>query len=127
MTTYALGNPESSSFLDANQQELALRYVEECWPNQKLTTQQLEAWTDILGRLRQGELKPALAATATGGFRPDPYKVLEAAMAARPSARVPDFKKPEPVEPTPPETAAQWFATYREILGRPQPTPKDAA
>jgi hypothetical protein len=84
MTTTYIGGPEqSSSFLDHEAQDSALTYLADNWPHMPLTAAQREAWLDVLGKLRQGELMRALRDMNPGRFRPDAYAVLDAVLALR--------------------------------------------
>ena len=120
-TTRARGT-QPSSFLNAAQVEQAMSYLHDCWPHQPIVGSAVEAWTDVLERMKPGELKPALArcATSAGRFRPDPYAVLGAAQDARPVPAPKPWVAPVVTE-APRETVEEWFARTRAALGPTRP------
>ena len=88
--------------LGPNAVDSAIRYLIDRWPNHPMTAAQREAWVDILVVLEPDELRPALAKCPSGGFRPDPEKVLDAVVASRP--RIPpsnDMTNEHPDGPAP--------------------------
>jgi hypothetical protein len=122
MVTYISGEVEQSPpFLTSAQQEEALTYLVDNWSGQRMEQAQREAWLEVLSLLRHGELKPALAVVG-GRYRPDPYTVLEAVQAARPSVRQ-EHKPPPKVEnvvPIEPAVRARRFDLLRQLLVTPQ-------
>lgn len=131
-TTEGLAQVEqSSSYLNQDLTEAALRYVTDNWPHQQLTPAQREAWLDILCQLKVGELKPTLSKIG-GRFRPDAYAVLDAVLAARGSLRVPDFRPDlaEPLAPGASAAAERVFEQFAHIMPsrkRAKSTPREAA
>lgn len=121
MTTYISSEVTQSPFLTSAQQEEALAYLVDSWPAQHMDRTQREAWLDVLSLVRHGELKPALAVVG-GRFRPDPYTVLEAVQAARPSVRQ-EHKPPPKVEdvvPVEPAVQLRRFDLLRQLLNTPK-------
>ena len=122
MTTYISGEVEQPPpFLTSAQQQEALTYLVDTWPAQHMDRVQREAWLDVLSLVRHGELKPALAVVG-GRFRPDPYTVLEAVQAARPSVRQEHQPPPkvEDVVPVEPAVQLRRFEVLRLLLITPQ-------
>jgi hypothetical protein len=107
-----------------------MRYVEDCWPHQRLTSAQSEAWAEVIGHLHYGELKPALAkATTNARFRPDPYAVLEAARAVRRAESLHHDPADTHPDGPPPEAdfdlARRQVASLRTLIRRNPPTEED--
>lgn len=114
---------QSSSFLDQMGIDAAFQFLGDNWPNQQMNPGQREAWLDILGQLRHGELKTALRGLPSR-FRPDPYAVLEIVLQNR--RPVLNDWRPKPYTKPSPETrerVAAITARARESLG---PTKKAA-
>lgn len=111
----------ASSFLDQHAVDEAMKFIQGSWPNQQMNPAQREAWLDILGQLRQGELKTALRGMA-GKFRPDPYAVLDIVLQNR-RPPLTDWR-PEPYEKPSDETrarVAQIILKARKSLGQVDP------
>jgi hypothetical protein len=120
MVTYIGSEIAQSPFLTSAQQNEALTYLADNWPGQRMEQAQREGWMDVLSLLRHGELLPALAVVG-GRFRPDPYTVLEAVQAARPSVRQ-EHQPPPVIEPAvavEPAVRSRRFEVLRELLRTP--------
>jgi hypothetical protein len=76
-------------FLDQRGVDEALKFVLSNWPkNAPMLAAQRETWLDVLGQLRQGELRRAISLrTDDPTHRPDPYAVLGWALQAREADR----------------------------------------
>jgi hypothetical protein len=106
--------------LTSAQQNEALTYLADNWPGQRMEQAQREGWLDVLSLLRHGELLPALAVVG-GRFRPDPYTVLEAVQAVRPSVKQ-EHQAPPVIEPAvavEPALRSRRFDVMRQLLRTP--------
>lgn len=119
----------STTTLDSRAIEKAIQWLSDQYPHQPMSADLVDSWTEVLARMRFGELLPAVAACRKGRFRPDPVETLQAALDARPVVRYEEYRRPDWGQLASQEYNARAFAWCRaKLRGEdPGPAPWEAA